>query len=134
MTILVLQGSANFTLFVISAIFCGKFNFCDFRELGSLAFWIYVAGIIISDTKPVSQEANKRRSNEDGEGENCVDQGDVNVADANVLDDGDGEKYYRKIEHLITCPGNYFKSRWWEKMKKKSIMTMTGGTFMWMVR
>ena len=50
------------------------------------------------DTKSVSEEANKRGSDEDGEGENCVDQGDVYVADANVLDDdgdgdGDGDGY-----------------------------------------
>lgn len=36
-------------------------------------------------SKPVSEEANKRRSDEDGEGENHVDQGDVDVSDTNVL-------------------------------------------------
>ena len=56
--------------------------------------WIYFN----KDTKSVSEEANKRGSDEDGEGENCVDQGDVYVADANVLDDdgdgdGDGDGY-----------------------------------------
>ena len=39
-------------------------------------------------TKPVSEEPNKRRSDEDGEGENHVDQGDVDVSDAYVLHSG----------------------------------------------
>ena len=39
------------------------------------------------DTKPVSEEADKRGSDEYGEWENCVDQGDVDVADADVLED-----------------------------------------------
>ena len=39
------------------------------------------------DTKSVSEEANKWRSDEDSEGENGVDQGDVDVADTDVLED-----------------------------------------------
>ena len=42
-------------------------------------------------TKPVSEESNKRGGDEDGEGENHVDQGDVDVSDADVLHSGETE-------------------------------------------